>query len=185
MKNQLAPWITAMRICYLNFIALLIFTACPGWERAAARSDEKSAVEATVRGMEEAVQAYDFARQDSLLVPGARWIEHSRPQPAAFDGTGFFVEAKAAKVRLTNQPHDFDIHIQGDVAWITVLVDVTTIADNEAARALLARSEIEETSPPRQREWRATYVESEVLVKTPSGWKIALGHTSRLPDTQK
>lgn len=29
------------------------------------------------------------------------------------------------------------------------------------------------------------FVESMVLVKTPSGWKIALGHTSRLPKEQK
>jgi ketosteroid isomerase-like protein len=37
------------------------------------------------------------------------------------------------------------------------------------------------TSEPDQREWRATYTESEVLVRTPHGWRIALGHTSRLP----
>ena len=30
-----------------------------------------------------------------------------------------------------------------------------------------------------------TAVESEVLVKTSSGWKIALGHTTALPKTQK
>jgi hypothetical protein len=30
-----------------------------------------------------------------------------------------------------------------------------------------------------------TYVESEVLVKTPSGWRIALGHTTHLPKAQK
>jgi ketosteroid isomerase-like protein len=95
---------------------------------------------------------------------------------------------KPAKVRLSNRPHDFDIHIQGDVAWVTVLVDVTTISDNEEARALLARMETEETgkpSPPDQREWRATYVESEVLVRTAGGWKIALAHTSRLPESAK
>jgi hypothetical protein len=65
-------------------------------------------------------------------------------------------------------------------------VDVTTISNNEAARALLARTELEETgksSPSDQREWRATYIESEVLVKTPAGWKIALAHTSRLPES--
>jgi len=171
-----------------KFVVVLALIATPGWERMAAQSDDKSAVEATVRGMEEAVQNYDFKRQDSLLAPGARWIERSRPELAAFDGTGFFVRAKAAKVRLTNSPHDFDVHVQGDVAWITVLVDVTTIADNEEARALLARTELEETgkpSPPGQREWRATYVESEVLVRTPGGWKITLAHTSRLPENTK
>ena len=129
-----------------------------------------------------------FKKQDSLLAPGARWIERSLPLPAAYDGTGFFVQAQAAKVRLSNRPHDFDIHIQGDVAWVTVLVDVTTISDNEEARALLARTETEETgkpSPPDQREWRATYVESEVLVRSARGWKIALAHTSRLPESAK
>jgi hypothetical protein len=76
---------------------------------------------------------------------------------AAFEGAGFFVEAKAAKILLTNHPHDFDIHIQGDVAWVTLLVDVATIASNETGRALLARTEVEETgkpSPADQREWR-------------------------------
>ena len=176
---------------YLNLIAVLLLVASPAWERASAQVDDKSAVEATVRAMEEAVQAYDFQKQGirPLLRHGhARGSERSRPELAAFDGTGFFVQAKAARVRLTNSPHDFDIHVQGNVAWITVLVDVTTIADNETARALLARTEVEETgkpSPPNQREWRATYVESEVLVKTPGGWKITLAHTSRLPEKEK
>jgi hypothetical protein len=172
---------------YLNFIALLLF-ACFSAKCVAAQVDDKRAVKTTVRAMEQAVQDYDFAKQDSLLAPGARWIERSLPLPAANDGTGFFVEAKAAKVRLINRPHDFDINILGDVAWITVLVDVTTVADNEAARALLARTELAETgkpSPQSQHEWRATYVESEVLVKTPKGWKITLAHTSRLPEKDK
>jgi hypothetical protein len=29
--------------------------------------------------------------------------------------------------------------------------------------------------------WHVTFVESFVLVKTPGGWKIALGHTNALP----
>lgn len=173
---------------YLHLVAVLVLSACPNWMSVAAQVDDKTAVEATVRAMEDAVQAYDFTRQDSLLAPGARWIERSRPELAAFDGTGFFVEAKAAKVLLTNHPHDFDIHVQGGVAWVTLLVDVTSIASNETARALLARTEAQETgkpSPPDQREWRATYTESEVLVKPPRGWKIVLGHTSRLPEKEK
>jgi ketosteroid isomerase-like protein len=177
-----------LQMRYLHVVAVLALVAFPNWLSVAAQVDDKSAVEETVRAMEDAVQAYDFTRQDSLLAPGARWIERSRPELAAFDGTGFFVEAKAAKILLTNHPHDFDIHIQGDVAWVTLLVDVATIASNETGRALLARTEVEETgkpSPDDQREWRATYVESEVLVKTPRGWKIVLGHTSRLPEQEK
>jgi hypothetical protein len=175
-----------LQMRYPNFIALLLVAYLPG-TCGAAEVDDKLAVETTARSMEQAVQDYDFARQDSLLAPGARWIERSLPLQAANDGTGFFVEAKAAKVRLTNRPHDFDINIRGDVAWITVLVDVTTIGDNEAARTLLARTELAETgkpSPESQHEWRATYVESEVLVKTSKGWKIALAHTSRLPEKE-
>jgi len=100
------------------------------------------------------------------------------------EAAGFWAEASATKVRVRNEPHDFDIHLQGAMAWVTLLVDVTMVADNERARALLARSETEETgkpSQPDQREWRATYAESEVLLSTPNGWRIALGHTSRLP----
>lgn len=154
-------------------------------QQSSTKSDDQAAVEATVRGYEEAVQVFDFARADSLLAPNARWIERSAPETAAFgEGAGFWAEAKATRVRVRNEPRDFDVHLQGEMAWVTLLVDVTMETDNERARELLARSEIEETGKegdPNQREWRATYAESEILVKTPSGWRIALGHTSRLP----
>ena len=145
---------------------------------------EEKAVESTVRAYEHAIQEYDFAKADSLLAPNAKWIERSLPQSAAYDGTGFFAEAKAARVRLTNEPHDFHTQIEGSVAWVTLLVDVTIIADNVVAGSLLARTETEETgklSDPNQGTWRGRYVESEVLVRTPDGWKIAMAHTSRLP----
>ncbi len=80
--------------------------------------------------------------------------------------------------------HDFDIQIHGGVAWVTMINDTTWTANNEEGRKLLAESELEETgrtSRPNQNEWRSSYVESEVLVKTPAGWKIVLGHTSLLP----
>jgi ketosteroid isomerase-like protein len=146
--------------------------------------EEERAVEATVRAYEKAIQEYDFPKADTFLAPNAKWIERSLPESAAYDGTGFFVDAKAARVRLTNEPHDFHTQIQGSVAWVTLLVDVTTIADNAAAGSLLARTEAEETgkmSDPNQGTWRASYVESEVLVRTPDGWKISMAHTSRLP----
>lgn len=158
-----------------------------GRAHSSSKSEDEAAIEATVRGYEEAVQEFDFARADSLLAPNAKWIERSLPEVAAMgEGSGFWAEAKATRVRVTNEPRDFDIHFQGDVAWVTLLVDVTMVTDNERAKALLARSETEETgkrSDPNQREWRATYTESEVLLKTPNGWRIALGHTSRLPTT--
>jgi ketosteroid isomerase-like protein len=154
-------------------------------QRPFTNSDDKSAVEATVRGYEEAVQQLDFPRADALLAPNAKWIERSMPEAAAMgEGAGFWAEAKATKVQVRNEPHDFDVHLQGEVAWVTLLVDVTMKIDNEKARRLLARSETEETgkaSDPNQSVWRATYTESEVLLKTPNGWRIALGHTSRLP----
>jgi S1-C subfamily serine protease len=43
-------------------------------------------------------------------------------------------------------------------------------ADTPAGRALLDGNES-----------RATFVESFVLVKTPQGWKMTFGHTSKLP----
>jgi ketosteroid isomerase-like protein len=149
--------------------------------------DEKTAVEAAVRGYEDALQTYDFSKANSFLAHDAKWIERSPPQTAASDGTegGFWTRAKTTKVRLRNEPHDFDVHVQENMAWVTLIVDVTTTADNEEARTLLARTETEETgklSDPGQHEWHDTYVESEVLTKTSSGWKISLAHTSRLPE---
>jgi hypothetical protein len=71
------------------------------------------------------------------------------------------------------------------MAWVTLFVDVTKTDDREESRNLLARTESKETrklSDPTQREWRDIYFESEVLTKTPTGWKISLAHTSRLPE---
>lgn len=47
------------------------------------KSDDKAAVEATVRGYEEAVQQFDFAKADPLLARNAKWIERSAPEAAA------------------------------------------------------------------------------------------------------
>lgn len=71
--------------------------------------------------------------------------------------------------------HDFEIHIHGEVAWVTVFVDTTVKVDNDAARALTKNNH------PNEREWNTHAVETEVLLKTPHGWKIVLGHTSILP----
>lgn len=103
-----------VRLRHLNVLIVRVLMTCPGWERVAAASvDDKTAVETTVCGMEEAVQAYDFKKQDSLLAPGARWIERSLPLPAAYDGTGFFVQTQAAKVRLSNRPARFRYSYSG------------------------------------------------------------------------
>jgi S1-C subfamily serine protease len=60
--------------------------------------------------------------------------------------------------------------VRGDVAWVTVTLHSVWTADAPAAQAMLG-----------VKEGYATYVESFILVKTPAGWKIALGHTSQLP----
>jgi ketosteroid isomerase-like protein len=146
-----------------------------------AQDDDKMAVEGTVRSYEQALQEYDFDKANSLLMPDAKWIEDSYPEPAAIraDNSGdWWQQAKAAKLRVTNHPHDFSTHIQGEVAWVIVLIDVEHVVDNDAARAFTLRDH------PSEREWTSHFVESEVLVKTASGWKVALGHTSSLPKSK-
>jgi hypothetical protein len=55
--------------------------------------------------------------------------------------TSELAQAKKVKLHLESHPHDFDIRIQGDVAWVIVFVDTTTVVNNEAARAFhVARS---------------------------------------------
>ena len=154
------------------------------------QDSEKSAVEAVVRDFEQAVQDYNFAKADSLVAPEARWITHSLPERWKWTGelSGWWQKAKAAGVRITYRPHDFETHVQGDVAWVTPTLDATFSADSAEGQKLLLH-------PPTAKEdclsqethvsCEITFVESMVLVKTPSGWKIALGHSSRVPKDQK
>jgi SnoaL-like domain len=107
-----------------------------------------------------------------------RWIEDSYPEPAEFNGKGWskrWEEYKAANLRIKYELHDLDSHIQGDVAWITLALDSTFTAKNPTALAL----------NDNQAEWRGTFVETYVLVKVDNVWKIALGHTSLLPQKKK
>ena len=64
-----------------------------------AQDNENSAVEATVRGFEQAVQDYDLAKVNSLLTPEARWIENSLQKIDA--EWQWFDKAKTAGVRTT------------------------------------------------------------------------------------
>jgi len=137
--------------------------------------DEKRAVEKTVRDFEQAVQDYDFDKENSLLAPGSMWIEEDSYPAPGNQSSEWWEKAKAVKLRLTNVPHDFNIQIHGEVAWVIVFVDVITHVDNEAARAFTLRDH------PNEREWEGHYVESEVLLKTDKGWRLALGHVSELP----
>jgi len=152
-------------------LATLTF-AISGAERVVAQENDKSAVEAAVRALEQAFQDCNLAKAKSLITPEARWIDGSRP--VKFENEWWWCDgAKAAGVRLAYWPHDFETHVQGDVAWVTAIVDSTFSADSPEAQKFLRLD-----SPGAL---RATWVESLVLVKTPSGWKVVLGHDTRLP----
>lgn len=153
--------------------ALLLGPTVAG--RVAAQNDDKSAVEATIRAFEQAVQEFDFTKANSLLAPDARWIEEGSAPAPADQWSEWWQRAKAARLVMTNRPHDFDIRVRGEVAWVTVLVDTTTHVDSDAARALTLHDH------PTERTWVTHAVETEVLLKTEQGWRIALGHTSLLP----
>ena len=141
--------------------------------RAAGQDDDKKAAESVVRAFEQAVQDFDIAKADSLCTPDARWIEESYPRPIE-PWPAFLLKAKDVKLRIDYRPQDFDVHVKGDVAWVTVTLNSIFKADNDAAKALLGG----------QSEWRPIFVESEILVKTPNGWRIILGHTTRIPESK-
>ena len=154
-------------------------------ERVLAQDNEKSTVEATVRDFEQASQDYNLAKAHSLLTPDARLIQNSLPSKISDDVV--CCEWKAAGIRITYRVHDFETHVQGDVAWVTLAIDGTESAESAEGRELLLRPK-----PYRECLSQATSVsceisavESHVLVKTPSGWKIALIHASILPKVQK
>lgn len=81
---------------------------------------------------------------------------------------------KDAKVHIDYRPRDFVVQVKGDVAWVTVTLDSIFSADTEAGKALLGGKS----------EWHPIFVESEILVRTPDGWRIALGHTTHLPESK-
>jgi len=168
-------------------VAVLIATAfvSTGTQRAAAQDDEKSAVEATVRDFEQAFQDYNLAKVRSLLTPDARLIQNSLPSKIGDDVV--CCEWKAAGIRIALRLHDFETHVQGDVAWVTLAIDGTESAESAEGRELLLRPKPyrECLSQATSVSCEITAVESHVLVKTPSGWKIALSHVSLLPKAQK
>jgi ketosteroid isomerase-like protein len=151
------------------------------------QDSEKSAVEAAVRDFAQAVQDYNFAKANSLVTPDARWIEHSLPRKLDDGEWPGFEKNKAAGIHITYRPHDFETQVQGDVAWVTVITDSTFSAESEEGQKLLLHPtpDKECSSQGTHVSCNITFVESMVLVKTPSGWKIALGHTSRLPKAPK
>jgi ketosteroid isomerase-like protein len=139
--------------------------------RTVSDDDKKKAAIAVVLAHEQAVQAYDFDKVDSLHTTDYRKIEESYPhaqrKPQYLED---FKSMKDAGIRINYHPQDAVAEVRGDVAWVTVTLHSVWTADTPAGRALLDGNE-----------WRATFVESFVLEKTPQGWKMAFGHTSKLP----
>jgi ketosteroid isomerase-like protein len=156
-------------IVVLVVIAIsVVLGACK--TRTASVEDDKKAAINVVLAHELAVQAYDFDKVDSLHTPDARVIEESYPhsfEPAERQGWQTYEDAD---VRVDYHPQDAVADVRGNVAWVTVTLYSNWTADTPAGRTLLGGST-----------WRATYVESFILVKTPAGWKIAFRHTTTLP----
>jgi ketosteroid isomerase-like protein len=149
---------------------MIFFVLAACRTRSAPDADEKQAAINVVLAHEQAVQAYDFEKVDSLHTPDARSIEESYPQPFEPTERRDWQPYKDAGMRIDYHPQDAVAEVRGNVAWVTVTLHSVWTADTPAGLAMLG-----------VREGYATYVESFILVKTPAGWKIALGHTSMLP----
>jgi hypothetical protein len=161
-----------MKLFLMTFIIVLASAISA---RGAVR-DERAAAEETVRRYEHACEQFDFVTANSLLAAEARWIEDSYPESARFTGQGWsrhWQERKERKVQLHYTIRDLVTHIRGDVAWITLSLDIVATADTP--EAIKANGDV--------REWRGTYVESYVLLKRREAWRVALGHTSLVPTT--
>jgi ketosteroid isomerase-like protein len=159
----------------IDIAAFIILSSAVG---VVAQDNEKARAETAVRNYEHACEQFDFAAANALLAKDARWIEDSYPEPAEFNGKAWgkrWEDYKAANLRIKYELHDLDTHIRGDVAWITLILDGTFTADNPAALAL----------NDNRAEWRGTFVETYVLVKVDNVWKVALGHTSLLPQKKQ
>jgi predicted metalloprotease with PDZ domain len=138
--------------------------------RTAPDEDDKKAAIGVVLAHEQACQTYDFDKLDSLHTPDARGIEESYPHSFEPELRQSYQADKDAGLRIEYHPQDAVAEVRGDVAWVTVTLHSVWTADTPAGRAMLDGSV-----------WHVTFVESFVLVKTPGGWKIALGHTNALP----
>ena len=137
--------------------------------------DPRAAVETAVRASAGAFAALDCATVNDYFAPGARWIEASYPQPADAESVAWCKQARAAGVQMTFDLHDFNIQIDGKVAWVTVITDGLFHASTPEARALLARD------PHDPAQWHTTMVDSVVLRKTGRSWLVVLEHRSVVP----
>jgi ketosteroid isomerase-like protein len=146
----------------------MVLGACK--TRTASEEDDKKAAINVVLEHQRGCQAYDFDKVDSLHTPDARGMEESYPHPFEPDERQGYQSYKDAGVHIDYHPQDAVAEVRGDVAWVTVTLHSIWTADTAAGRALLWGNE-----------WRVTFVESFILLRTPGGWKITFGHTSMLP----
>ena len=149
---------------------LILFVLAGCSTGSAPEEDDKQAAINVVLAHEQAFENYDFDKVDSLNTPDVRSIEESYPHPFEPTERRDFQSFKDAGIRIAYHPQDAVAEVRGDVAWVTVTLHSVWTADTPAGRTILGGSV-----------WRVTFVESFVLVKTPGGWKIALGHTNALP----
>jgi membrane-associated protease RseP (regulator of RpoE activity) len=152
-------------------ITLLLSVVLAGCRTpATSQEDDKRAAMSVVLAHERAAQAYDFAAMDALHTPDARSMEESYPHPFEPTERDGYQNYKNAGIRIDYHPQDAVAVVHGDVAWVTVTLHSVWKADTEEGRALLGGDE-----------WRATYAEDFILLRTPKGWKIDFGHTGQLP----
>ena len=135
----------------------------------ASEEDDKKAAINVVLAHELACQNYDFDKLDSLHTADSRGMEESYPQPFEPGARQSYQADKDAGVHIDYHPQDAVAEVRGNVAWVTITLHSIWTADNPVGGAMIGG------------QWHVIFVESFVLVKTPEGWKIALGHTSQLP----
>jgi membrane-associated protease RseP (regulator of RpoE activity) len=149
---------------------VLIFLVLAACRTRTSDEDDKKAAINVVLAHEQAVQEYDLDKADSLHTPDARVIEDSHPHPFEPDERRSWQIYKDAGMHVAYDPQDAVADVRGNIAWVTVTLHSVWTAATPVARAMLGGSE-----------WRGTWVETFILVKTPGGWKIAFRHTSTLP----
>jgi len=152
----------------ITVLISIVLGACG--TRTTSEADDKRAAINVVLAHEQACQTYDFDKLDSLHTPDSRGIEESYPHPFEPGERQGYQAYKDAGMRIDYHPQDAVAEVRGNVAWVTMTLHSVWTADTPAGRAMLGGSE-----------WRGTYVESHILVKTPAGWKIVFGHTTMLP----
>jgi PDZ domain/SnoaL-like domain len=132
--------------------------------------EEKKAAINVVLAHEQACEAYDFDKMDSLHTPDARVIEDSYPHPFEPHERRSWQIYKDVGMHVAYDPRDAVADVRGNIAWVTVTLHSVWTAATPVARTMLGGSE-----------WRGTWMETFILEKTSGGWKIVFRHTSTLP----